>query len=189
MINDKKRDFFPKKEIEEQLEQLQSSGHRLHYEKEIPLTPQDITLIKRLFGKVATFFIVLSIPLMIVIFLFQEVGVIVVCAAILLSFASVIARAAILLRAKLRIGTKTLARGIIVDRYTKKEFGEKDEDGKRSVIVRNYLLVGDREFMVNNLIYKEYKTGEAIELHFMINHKNQPYFLHHHKLKTASLRA
>ncbi len=189
MINEKKRDFFPKKELKEQLDQLQSSGQRLHYEKEIPLTAQDINFIKQLFGKVAIVFILLSIPVVIVLYFFQkEVGVIVVCGAILLSFALVIIRAAIALGTKLRVGKKTLARGIIIDRYTKKEFGEKDEDGKRAVRVVNYLIVGDREFWVDNLIYKTYKIGDAIELHFMVNNKNQPYFLHHQKLKEAGLR-
>jgi len=189
VINEKKRYFFPKKEVQEQLDQLQSSGQRLHYEKEIPLTPQDIKLIKRLFGKIAIVFILLSIPVVIVLYSFQkEAGVIVVCGAILLSFALVIIRAAIALGTKLRIGNKTLARGIITDRYTKKEFGEKDEDGKRSVRVVNYLKVGDRDFKVDHVIYKTYKVGDAIELHFMLNNKNQPYFLHHQKLKEAGLR-
>jgi len=185
----KKRDFFPKKELQEQLDQLQSRGQQLYYEKEIPLTPQDIKSIKLLFGKVAAFFIVLSIPLAIVIYLFQkEVGVIVVCGAILLSFVIVIIRAAIALGAKLRIGKKTMARGIITDRYTKEEFGEKDEDGKRQVRVVNYLLVGNLELKIDKLIYKEYKIGEAVELHFILNNKNEPYFLSHHKLKTAGLK-
>jgi hypothetical protein len=189
VITKKKRDFFPKKELQDQLDQLQLSGQRLHYEKEIPLTPQDIQSIKRLFRKVAAFFIVLSIPLVIVIYLFQrEVGVIVVCGAILLSFLLVIIRAAIVLGTKLKVGKKTLARGIVTDRYTRKEYGERDEDGKRSEQVVNYLVVGDHEFRVDNSIYKVYKIGDAIELHFMVNNKNQPYFLYHQKLKVAGLR-
>ncbi len=189
MINKKKRDFFPKKELQEQLDQIQRSGQRLHYEKEIPLTPQDIQSIKSLFFKLVAVFLTLSIPLVIVIYFFHyEIGVIVVCGAILLSFALVIFRAAIALGTKLRIGKKTLARGIITDRYTKEEYGEKDEDGKRAVRVVNYLIVGDREFRVDNLIYKTYKIGDAVELHFLVNNKNQPYFLHHQKLKEAGLR-
>jgi len=188
VINEKKRDFFPKKEIQQQLDQLQSSGQRLHYEKEIPLTPRDISTIKSLFFKVVAVFMVLSIPLVVVIYLFHfDAGVILVCGAILLSFVLVIIRAAIALGTKLRVGKKTLARGIITDRYTKKEYGEKDEDGKRSVRVVNYLVVGDREFRVDNVIYKAYKIGDAVELHFMVNNKNQPYFLHHQKLKEAGL--
>lgn len=152
MINEKKRDFFPKKELQQQLDQLQSSGQRLHYEKEHPLTPQDISFIKRLFVKITIVFILLSVPVVIVLYSFQkEVGVIVVCGATLLSFALVIIRAAIALGTKLRVGKKTLARGIVTDRYTKKEFGERDEDGKRAVRVVNYLMVGDREFRVDNL--------------------------------------
>ncbi len=174
--------------MQEQLDQLQSSGQQLHYEKEIPLTPRDVKFIKHLIGKIVGVFTLLSIPVVIVLFLFQEeIGVIVVCGAILLSFAIVVVRAAVSMGAKLRTGKKTLARGIVTDRYTKEEFGEKDEDGKRSVKVINYLVVGDRELRVDKLIYKEYKIGDALELHFMVNSKNEPYFLQHQKLKAASL--
>ena len=185
----KKRDFFPKKEVQQQLDDLWNSGQDLFYEKQVPLTPQDIVLIKRLFFKITLFFIVLSIPVVLVIYNFRkEEVVLVVGGAIVLFFIFAIVKAANQLGSNLRVGTKTMVRGIITDRFTKEEYGAADEDGKRSVMIRNYLQVGNREFKVNNLMYRDYKIGEAIEFHFIISQQNKPYFLHHVKLKEAGLR-
>ena len=185
----KKRDFFPKKEVQQQLDDLKKQGHALHYEKDVPLTPQDISLIKRLFFKATLFFILSTIPFVGAVYFFpKEEVVVLISGAMLLFFIVSIARAAIQVGSNLRAGTKTQVRGIITDRYTKKEFGMADEDGKRSETVVNYLQIGTREFKVDKLIYKKYRIADAIELHFIVSKRNKPYFLHHSKLKDAGLR-
>ena len=185
----KKRDFFPKKEVQQQLDDLKEQGHALHYEKDVPLTPQDISVIKHLFFKVTLFFIILSLPFVGAVYFFpEEDTVLVICVVMLLFSIFVIIRAAYQLGLNLRAGTKTQVRGIITDRYTKKEFGIADEDGKRSETVVNYLQIGTREFKVDGLIYKKYRIADAIELCFIVSPRNKPYFLHHSKLKNASLR-
>ncbi|MEK6782896.1 MAG: hypothetical protein AABY93_14450 [Bacteroidota bacterium] len=186
----KKRDFIPKKEVKKQLDDLAEQGLSLHYEKDVPLTPQDISLIKRLFLRVTLFFIILSIPFVVVVYFFPEKEIVLVInCAMLLFFIFAITRAAFQVGSNLRAGNKTLVKGIITDRFTKKEFGIADEDGKRSETVVNYLQIGTREFKVDRLIYKKYRIGDAIELHFIVSQRNKPYFLHHCKLKEAGLRS
>ena len=129
------------------MDDLKEQGHALHYEKDVPLTPQDISLIKRLFFKVTLFFIILSLPFVGAVYFFpEEDTVLVICVVMLLFSIFAIIRAAYQLGLNLRAGTKTQVRGIITDRYTKKEFGIADEDGKRSETVVNYLRIGTREF-------------------------------------------
>lgn len=186
----KKRDFFPKKEVKQQLDDLLKDKQPLHYEKDVPLTPQDITLIKQLFIKITLLLSVLSLPLVGVIYLFQEEEMVwVICGAFLFLFLVIIIRASYQVGSNLRSGKKTMVRGIVTDRFTKKEYRARDEDGQRSEKIVNYLQVGTREFAVNQLIYKSYKTGDAIELHFIVAHQNKPYFIHHSKLKDVGLRA
>ncbi len=186
----KKRDFFPKKEVQQQLDDLTKQGQALHYEKDVPLTPQDISLIKRLFFKVTLFFIISTIPFVVAVYFFpKEEVVVLISGAMLLFFMVSVTRAAFQVGSNLREGTKTQVRGIITDRYTRKEFGMADEDGKRSETVVNYLQIGTHEFKVDGLIYKKYRIGDAIELCFIVSQRNKPYFLHHSKLKDPSLRS
>lgn len=172
------------------MDDLLKDKQPLHYEKDVPLTPQDITLIKQLFIKITLLLSVLSLPLVGVIYLFQEEEMVwVICGAFLFLFLVIIIRASYQVGSNLRSGKKTMVRGIVTDRFTKKEYRARDEDGQRSEKIVNYLQVGTREFAVNQLIYKSYKTGDAIELHFIVAHQNKPYFIHHSKLKDVGLRA
>ena len=184
----KKRDFFPKKEVQQQLDDLKKQGQALHYEKDVPLTPQDISEIKRSFFKTALPFIIRTIPFAVAIYFFpKEEIVLLISGALLLFFIVSITRAAIQAGINLRAGTKTQVRGIITDRYTRKEFGMADEDGKRPETIVNYLQIGTREIKVDKLIYKKYRIADAIELRFIVSHRNEPYFLYHSKLENASL--
>lgn len=184
----KKRNFFPKKEIVKQLDILQQHGMPLHYEKDVPLSANDIAHIKKLFQKVLYTFLLLSISVIIVLLNFyKEEIVMIIGVGLLLFFAYAIIRGAYQVYTNLRIGKKTVIRGIITDRFIKKEYSDRDEDGKRTAIDRHYLKIGDYEMTVNPTIYAQHKTGEAIELQVIYNLTNKPYFLVHEKLSDAGL--
>lgn len=189
MTDQKKRDFFPTKEVKQQLEDLQSSGQPLHYEVDVPLTPQDRTLIKGLFFKIALFCIALAIPFAGVLYFFRsEEMVLLICGVALLSFIYIIAKAGYQLGSNLKAGKKTVVRGIITDRFTRKEYGAADEDGKREEKIVSYFQVGAREFRVDRGIYGDHKIGEAVELHYITSTGGKPYFIHHHRLESAGLK-
>jgi len=184
----RRRDFHPKKELKRQLEELQANGQPLHYEKDLPLTEQDRELIRRLFFQITLLCIAFSIPFACAIYFFQKEEMVwLICGVALCFFTYVIARAGYQLGSNLKAGKKTIVRGIITDRFTKKEYGPSDEDGKREEKMVSYFQVGTREFQVDSVVYKNHKIGEAIELHYIVNRDGKPYFLQHRHLQTAGL--
>jgi len=188
MRDQKKRDRTPPKEVRQQLDGLLESGQSLHYEQDVALSPQDIGFIKSMFLKVVLFCLVASSILGLVIYLFQEEDTVWVVGGVLLLFqVFLLVRASLQLFANLRSGKKTIVRGIITDRYTKKLFGPEDEDGRRDEKTLHYLQVGTREFEVSSSIYKSHKIGKAIELQYILSYKGKPYFLHHRTLKDAGV--
>lgn len=185
---DKKRDFFPTKALKQQLDDLQASGLPLHYEKDVPLTPEDRAMIRGLFFKVALFCIIFSIPFVGALYFFRsEEMVLLICGVALVCFAYVIARAGYQLGSNLKAGKKVVVRGIITDRFTRKEYGPADEDGKRPEKMVSYFQVGSREFQVDRAIYSDHKIGEAIELHYIAAAGGKPYFFFHKRLESAGL--
>ena len=188
MENQKKRDWLPKKEVKKQLDDLQDHGQPLHYEQDTPLTPQDVRLIKRLFLKITLLCLAFSLPFAVAIYFFQDEGtVLVVCGVLLICLGYAVVKAAYQLASNLRAGKKTIVRGIITDRFTKKHFGPMDEDGKRDERTLNYLQIGSREFRVSQDIYANYKIGQAVELHYILASQGKPFFIQHRRLKGAGV--
>lgn len=185
---DKKRDFHPRKELKQQLESLQERGQTLHYEQDVPLTAEDISLIRRLFFKITLFCLALCVPFALAIYFFQNEEMIWIIGGVaILCFLFVVGRAGYQLASNLRAGKKTIVRGIITDRFSRKEYSAADEDGKREEKMVCYFKVGTREFRVDRMIYGDHKVGEAIELHYIVNQSGKPYFLHHLHLPDAGL--
>lgn len=189
MRDQKKRDRTPPKEVKEQLEKLQESGQALHYEQDVPLSSEDTRFIKSMFLKVVLLCLVVSTITGLVIYFFQEEDTVWVIGGVLLLLQVILlVRAVLQLFANLHSGKKTIVRGIITDRYTKKHFGPEDEDGHRDEKTLHYLQVGTREFEVNSTIYKSHKVGKAIELQYILSYKGKPFFLNHRTLKDAGIK-
>jgi hypothetical protein len=184
----KRRDFHPTKALKQQLQDLQTNGRPLHYEQDVPLTQKDRAMIRSLFFKITLFCIALSIPFAGVLYFFRsEETVMVICGVALVCFVYVIGRAGYQLGSNLKTGKKVVVRGIITDRFTRKEYGPADEDGKRPEKMVSYFQVGSREFRVDRGIYADHKVGEAIELHYIASLQGKPYFLFHKRLEGAGL--
>ena len=184
----KKRNFFPKKEVADRITDLQERNVPLNYEKEVPLTELDRANLKNLLAKVFLIFGVGAFVLAMILLNYYHVEMVAVGSGLLLIFCVVtLFRSSHQIITNLRYGKKTMIRGIITDRYIKKEWSEPDEDGKRSPIERNYLVVGNIEWRVNHLLYNLYRIGEAIEIHAIYNLNRKPYFLHHEKIEQAGM--
>lgn len=183
-----KRDFLPKKEVRQQIDNLEASGQPLHHEQDVALTPEDSASIKRMFFKVFFSCLLLILPFALGIYFFPtEEIVLVFCAIIIAIFVYAILKAVYQLISNLRTGRKTIIRGIITDRFTRKHYGAEDEDGDRDEKIVHYLKVGNREFVVDKKIYGNHKTGEAIEMEYILSFHGKPFFLHNRKLKGAGL--
>ena len=113
--------------------------------------------------------------------------VLLICGAVLLCFGFIVVKAAYQLGLNLRAGKKTIVRGIITDRFKKKHYGAADEDGKRSEKMLSYLQIGTREFQVDTVTYEKHKTGEAVELEYIVSLKGKPFILRNRKLKGAGI--
>jgi len=187
MADKKSRNYFPPKEVQEKIDSLLESGQALHYEQDIPLTVADVRLIRGMFLKVTLLCLGLSVPLVAVIYFVNEETVWVICGVLLLCLGYILIRAAVQLFANLRTGKKTIVRGIITDRFTRKKFGPQDEDGHRDVKTVYFLQIGTREFPVSSQVYGSHKTGKAIELEYVKAFNGQPFILHHRKLPDAGM--
>jgi hypothetical protein len=188
--NKKRRNYFAKKNIVEQLHKLEEAGTALAYRKSLPLSTLNIQQLKSTRTKI-TLLLLLLVSVMVVamtIFRAYEVALLVGGALCLLWLGTL---SVVYLRIKkvLRAATKTVIRGIITDRFTREEFyGEKNEDGKRDTRIHEYLKIGDWEIRVTKEIYAAYRIGEAVELHLVeLGEKARPYVLEDRKLADAGL--
>lgn len=187
----KKRDFIPKKHIAQQLHDLEVAGMELSYAQQVPLSSSNIQLLKSTRTKVFAFLASLVFLLLSITYIFRsEEIVLVVGLALSLVFMSILLKTFLKISATLITGKKTMVRGIITDRFTRTDYSEeRDEDGKRSARKNLYLVIGNREFVVNPEIYSVYRIGDALELHFIEStKKSKAYFLEHHLLKGAGIQ-
>lgn len=186
----KKRDYIPKKHVVQQLQALDATGIQLSYEQHIPLSSSNVLFLKSIRLKVVAFLTPLTIVMLLITYSFRSEEFVLIF-GLILSMAVLynLVKAFLKIRRVLNVGEKTMVRGIITDRFTRKDYSdERDEDGKRSSRKNFYLVIGGRDFIVNPEIYTDYRIGEAIELHFIEStKKNKPYILEHHKLEKAGL--
>lgn len=186
----KKRDYIPKKHVADQLQALDATGIQLFYEQHVPLSSSNILFLKSLRLKVVAFLTPLTIVMLLITYSFRSEEFVLIF-GLILSMAVLynLVKAFLKIRQVLNVGEKTMVRGIITDRFTRKDYSdERDEDGKRSSRKNFYLVIGGRDFIVNPEIYAAYRMGEAIELHFIEStKKNKPYLLEHHKLEKAGI--
>lgn len=187
----KKRSFFPKKHIQEQLLAFESAQVDLAYEQAVALSAGNRSHVKSIQRKLLLALLLLILISLCVWYFFQpQETTLLVCLLILVALSSLLLKAVAKIQAVLQANKKTVIRGVITDRFTRKEYSkERDDDGKRSARVNQYLVIGKREFRVNNEIYATYRTGQAVEVHFIDSpKKSRHYFLEHHLLKEAGLQ-
>ncbi len=187
----KKRDFVPKKHIAQQLLDLETAGIELAYEQEVPLSSSNVQVLKSSRAKIFGILIpTVALILFITYSLRSEEIVLVVGLGLSLAVTSILLKTFLKIRAALITGTKTMVRGIITDRFTRTDYSvERDDDGKRRARKNLYLVIGNREFVVNHEIYSAYRIGDALELYFIEStKKSKAYFLEHHLLKGAGIR-
>lgn len=162
------------------IDELRKQNQSLHYEREVPLTEQDITSL--IMYKLAAVVVIGIAGLLtgLLISQFNEIPVAlkpVVAGAVAMLFIVLAWWMNSKANKMIAEEKKTVVRGIITEKNTTSE-------GRRDKTV-HWLHVGDQRIKVNMFTYGKYSVGNAVEFHLFERFGNL--ILHHEKLEGSGL--